>query len=188
MSNPEINKKGDGFNRLFFITTMFFNMSLTLVARIYLLLGVGVGPIGLAIWFPGFSEKWVCLKMREKNNKHIESTQFIATVQRRLVTPKGSDCKGILPKMSETLRLRIYNNLPRLNVLPRKLTCPGKMVGRCISYWNSPLFRGHVSFQGCKLVDLCRKVWLFRCPDSRFCFTFSPVWWFGVFSDVACNS
>ena len=23
------------------------------------------------------------------------------------------------------------------------------MVGRCISYWNSPVFRGHVSFQGC---------------------------------------
>ena len=30
--------------------------------------------------------------------------QFIATGYRRLVTPKGSDCKGILPKMAETFK------------------------------------------------------------------------------------
>ena len=29
---------------------------------------------------------------------------------------------------------------------------PGKMmVGRCISYWNSPFLGGHVNFQGCRL-------------------------------------
>ena len=34
---------------------------------------------------------------------------------------------------------------------PGKLTnVPWKsLVGRCISYWNSPFFRGHVSFRGC---------------------------------------
>ena len=33
---------------------------------------------------------------------------------------------------------------------PGKLTCPLKINGwfRCISYWNSPFFRGHVSFRG----------------------------------------
>ena len=32
------------------------------------------------------------------------------------------------------------------------------MVGRCISYWNSPSFRGHVSFRGCILTVF---VWCF---------------------------
>ena len=34
-------------------------------------------------------------------------------LSRRVVTPKGSDCKGILPQMALKFRLRIYNKLPR---------------------------------------------------------------------------
>ena len=34
------------------------------------------------------------------------------------------------------------------------------MVGRCIPYWNGPLFRGHISFRGCILLKFL-KTWAY---------------------------
>jgi len=41
------------------------------------------------------------------------------------------------------------------------------MVGRCISYWNSPFFGGHVNFQGCKVhTRVFNKLYLSRWMGS----------------------
>ena len=42
-----------------------------------------------------------------------KSRQFLWRPNRPGVTLNCSDCKGILPKLAETFRLRIYNKLPR---------------------------------------------------------------------------
>ena len=69
------------------------------------------------------------------------SRQFIATFSSRSrgVTPKGQFSKGILPKMAETFRLRIYNKLPRI-------------------FWLSPLFSGSKDFFSVNLTSwACNK-------------------------------
>ena len=49
----------------------------------------------------------------------------------------------------------IPNPTPRkTNMSPEK-----SMVGRYISYWNSPFFRGHVSFQGCSWWFFTNPIW-----------------------------
>ena len=44
--------------------------------------------------------RWLDTQAVVTNNWKHRSRQYIGTVHRRLVTPKSSDCKGILPKMA----------------------------------------------------------------------------------------
>ena len=60
-------------------------------------------------------------------------------------------CQTSLGAVKEDTKNEAPNMARFPKLLPGKLTnVPWKsMVGRCISYWNSPFFRGHVGFQGC---------------------------------------